>query len=66
MEGLGVKNEQLKHELTVCSDSEALKKELQQGQNRINELWKKNCKQVKELDLIIWEKDKELESLKKS
>ena len=26
MEGLGVENEQLKHELTVCSDSEALKK----------------------------------------
>ena len=64
MEGLGVENEQLKHELTVCSDSEALKKELQQGQNRIKELWKKNCEQVKEFDLIIWEKDKELESLK--
>ena len=65
MEGLGVENEQLKHEFTVCSDSEALKKELQQGQNRINKLWKKNCEQVKEFDLIIWEKDKELESLKK-
>ena len=58
MERLGVENEQLKHELTVCSDSEALKKELQQGQNRIKELWKKNCEQVKEFNLIIWEKDR--------
>ena len=47
------------------ADSEKLKQELLQGQNRIKELWKKNCEQVKEFDLIIWEKDKELESLKK-
>ena len=43
----------------------SLEKDLQHGKNRIKELWKKNCEQVKEFNLIICEKDKELESLKK-
>ena len=48
----------MKHELTVCSDSETLKKELRQSCG-------KRIEQVEEFNLIIWEKDKELESLKK-
>ena len=62
MEKLASENEKLQHKL---ADSEELKQELLQGQNCIKELWKKNCEQAKEFDLIIWEKDKELESLKK-
>ena len=62
MEKLASENEKLQHKL---ADSEKLKQELLQGQNHIKELWKKNCEQVKEFDLIIWEKDKGLESLKK-
>ena len=52
-------------QLTACSDLENLKQELQQGQTRIKELWKKNCDQVREFDLIIWARERELASLRK-
>ena len=58
-------NEQLKHQLAACPDLENLKQELQQRQSRIKELWKQNCDQVWETDLILWEKERELESLRK-
>lgn len=49
-------------QLTACSDFKNLKQELQQGQTHIKELWKKNCDQVQEFDLIIWFLREQLEA----
>ena len=53
-------NNKLKNQLLLCPDLETLKKEVQQGKERIKELWTRNCDQVRELDRIIMEKDQEI------
>ena len=53
-------NNKLKNQLLLCPDLEKLKKEVQQGKERIKELWTRNCDQVCELDRIIMEKEQEI------
>ena len=53
-------NNKLKNQLLLYPDLETLKKEVQQGKERIKELWTRNCDQVRELDRIIMEKDQEI------
>ena len=54
-----IENELLKHQLAASPNLENLKQELQQGQSQIKELWSKSCDQVREFDMVIWEKDRE-------
>ena len=57
-------NNKLKNQLLLCPDLDKLKKEVQQGKERIKELWTRNCDQVRELDRIIMEKDQEIRVLR--
>ena len=47
------------------SEVERLKRELLQAKVRVKELWKDKCDQIREFDYTLWERDNELESLKK-
>ena len=58
-------NDKLKQQL-ACSESENLKKEVQQSKERIKQLWTRNCAQVREFNHILWEKDQEIDSLRKT
>ena len=57
-------NDELKHQL-ASSESENLKKEVQQSKERIKQLWTRNCAQAHEFDHILWEKDQEIDGLRK-
>ena len=57
-------NDELKQQL-ACSESENLKKEVQQSKERIKQLWTRNCAQAREFDHILWEKDQEIDGLRK-
>ena len=56
--------EQLKQH-SSGSEVETLKRDLQQTKGRVKELWKDMCEQIREFDYALWEKDNELESLRK-
>ena len=60
-------NDVLRYQLSACLDLEQQLEEqqLEERQSEIKELWKQNCDQVQEFDLIICERNKELGSLKK-
>ena len=59
-----IENDELKQQL-ACSESENLKKEVQQSKERIKQLWTRNCAQACEFDHILWEKDQEIDGLSK-
>ena len=59
-----IENKQLREQLT-SSPIESLKQELQQAQDRVKESWKGMCEQIREFDLVKWEKDEEIEFLRK-
>ena len=47
------------------SEVECLKRELLQARVLVKELWKDMCDQIREFDYALWERDNELESLRK-
>ena len=62
----GEKIKQLMTETGLAySETENLKKEVLQGKERIKQLWTRNCAQTLEFDKILWEKDQEIDALKK-
>ena len=56
-------NDKLKQQLMFCPEIDALKKEVQQGKERIKQLWIRSCEQAREFDQILWEKEQEIDIL---
>ena len=56
-------NDKLTQQLMCCPEIDALKKEVQQGKERIKQLWTRSCDQAREFDQILWEKEQEIDTI---